>query len=178
MVVARALHTSVRMSSNEQTTRWRPRWTRALARSAASALIALAQRVGGKTLLGVPVSAAILTRVITVTPQQPLDEVAQLFVSGRIVHVPVIDHGRAVSVITRGDVAVGLARVGPHGTVSAAPSHHVVSVTPSDSLVDVLEQLEARPEAIVVVIDHDGPVGVLTADAVAAYLHDAARRTV
>ncbi len=166
------------MSSTAQTTPWWSRWSGTLARGATSALLALAQRVGGKTLLGVPVSAAILTRVTAVTPQQPLDEVAQIFVSGRVVHVPVIDHGRAVSVITRGDVAAGLARLGPHGTVSAAPSHHVVSVTPSDSLVDVLARLEAKPDAVAVVIDHHGPVGVLTADAVAAYLHDAARRTV
>ena len=154
------------------------RWARALARGTASLLTSLARRAGGPTLLGVPVSAAILTRVVAAHPQQPLDEVAQLFVSGRVAHVPVIDHGRPVSVITRGDVAAGLARVGPHGTVSAAPSHHVVAVTPSDSLAHVLVQLEAMPDSIAVVIDHDQPVGVLTAYEVAAYLDDVARRTV
>lgn len=89
-----------------------------------------------------------------------------------------IDRGRAVSVITRADVAAGLARVGPHGMVSAAPSHHVVAVTPSDSLAHVLAQLEAMPESIAVVLDHDQPVGVLTAYEVAAYLDDVARRNV
>ena len=129
-------------------------------------------------MLGVPVSAAILTRVITVTPHQPLDEVAQLFVAGQLVHAPVIDHGRAISVITRGDVAAGLARCGPHGTVSAAPSHHVVSVAPSDLLSHVLARLEATPDAVAVVVNHGEPVGVLTAQSVAAYLDDLARRTV
>jgi predicted transcriptional regulator len=164
------------MSPNEQKASWWARWARALTRGAASALTLLARRAGGPTLLGVPVSAAILTRVVATHPQQSLDEVAQLFVSGRVVHVPVIEHGRAVSVITRGDVAAGLARLGPHGTVSAAPSHHVVAVTPSDSLAHVRVRLEADPDSIAVVIDHDRPVGVLTADEVAAYLDDVARR--
>ncbi len=166
------------MSPNAQNASCWSRWAHALARGAASALTSLARRVAGPTLLGVPVSAAILTRVATAHPQQPLDEVAQLFVSSRVTHVPVIDRGRAVSVITRGDVAAGLARVGPHGTVSAAPSHHVVAVTPSDSLAHVLVRLEALPDSIAVVIDHDQPVGVLTAYEVAAYLDGVARRTV
>ncbi|MEO7730562.1 MAG: CBS domain-containing protein [Kofleriaceae bacterium] len=166
------------MSPNAQKASCCSRWARTLARGAASLLTSLARRAAGPTLLSVPVSAAILTRVAWAHPQQPLDEVAQLFVSGRVAHVPVLDRGRAVSVITRGDVAAGLARVGPQGTVAAAPSHHVVAVTPSDSLAHVLAQLEATPDSIAVVIDHDQPVGVLTAYEVAAYLDDVARRTV
>jgi CBS domain-containing protein len=166
------------MSSHERYTSCWSRWARTLGRGAASVLTSIARRVGGPTLLGVPVSAAILTRVVSAHPQQPLDEVVQLFVSGKVAHVPVIDGGRAVSVITRGDVAQGLAQLGPHGTVSSAPSHSVVSVTPSDSLAHVLAQLEALPDSVAVVIDHDLPVGVLTASQVAAYLHDVARRTV
>jgi predicted transcriptional regulator len=166
------------MSPNAQKPSCWSRWARTLARGAASALTAIARRAGGPTLLGVPVSAAILTRVVAAHPQQPLDEVAQLFVSGHVVNLPVIDQGRAVSVITRSDVAAGLARLGPHATVSAAPSHHVVAVTPSDSLAHVLIRLEASPDSIAVVIDHDRPVGVLTAYEVAAYLDDVARRTV
>ena len=166
------------MSPNAQNTSCWSRWARTLARGASSLLTSLAKRAAWPAWLGVPVSAAILTRVVAAHPQQPLDEVAQMFVSGRVAHVPVIDHGRPVSVITRGDVAAGLARVGPHGPVSAAPSHHVVAVTPSDSLAHVLVQLEATPDSIAVVIDHDQPVGVLTAYEVAAYLDDVARRTV
>jgi CBS domain-containing protein len=123
----------------------------------------------------VPVSAAILTRVVAVRPEQTLDEAAQLLVSGRHDLLPVVDRGEPVGVITRQDVAAGLARVGPHGPIAAAPSHHVVTVVPSDSLAHVLERLHEMPDAVAVVIDHGGPVGVLTEATLIAYLDEAAR---
>jgi len=164
------------MCRNEQPESWWARWPQAAARYAVAAIGATVRRLGGPKLLSVPVSAAMLTRVATAHPQQPLDEVAQLFVTGRVVHVPVIDRGRPVSVITRGDVATGLASAGPHGTVASAPSHQAVAVTAIDSLRDVLDRLEAAPDAVAVVFDHGGAVGVLTAETVAQYLDDAARR--
>jgi CBS domain-containing protein len=125
--------------------------------------------------LGVPVSAAILTRVVTVRPEQSLDEVAQILVHGRQALLPVLDHGKPVAVISREDVAAGLKRSGPHATVAAAPSHHVVTVTPTDSLAHVLGRLQEMPDSVAVIVDHDGPVGLLTADAVRAYLDQAIR---
>ena len=145
--------------------RSKSRWSqliRGLANGVISALGSVAHRVGAPTLLGVPVSAAILTRVVAVRPEQPLEEVAQLFTAGRHDLLPVIDHGEPVAVITRQDIAAGLARVGPHAPVAAAPSHHVVTVVPSDSLAHVLERLHNTPDAIAVVVDHGRPVGLLT----------------
>jgi CBS domain-containing protein len=153
--------------------RW-SRWIGGLANGAISALTSVAHRVGAPTLVGVPVSAAILTRVVAVTPEQTLDEAAQLLVSGRHDLLPVVDHGEPVAVITRQDVAAGLARGGPHALVAAAPSHHIVTVVPSDSLAHVLERLQEMPDAVAVVVDHGGPVGVLTEQTLIAYL-DASR---
>ncbi len=120
-------------------------------------------------------SAVLLTRVAAVRPEQPLDEVAQLIVSGRHDLLPVIDHGKPVAVISRQDVATVLEQVGPHATVAAAPFHHVVTATPTDSLAHVLEQLHAMPDAVAVIVDHGRPVGLLTEQAVVAYLASAAR---
>jgi CBS domain-containing protein len=160
--------------------RSKSRWSRligGLANGAISALASVAHRVGAPTLVGVPVSAAILTRVVAVRPEQPLDEVAQLFTSGRHDCLPVIDHGEPVAVITRQDVATGLASVGPHAPVAAAPSHHVVTVVPSDSLAHVLERLQEAPDAVAVVVDHGKPVGLLTEETLIAYI-DRTRTTV
>jgi CBS domain-containing protein len=157
----------------------KPWWSRAAAAVTGGAMRGLARvarRLGAPTLIGVPVSAAILTRVAAVSPQQPLDEVAQLFVAGRHAHLPVVEDGRAVSVITRSDIAAGLAAVGPRAPVAAAPSHAVVAVTPSDSLAHVLERLHELPDAVAVVLDRGAPVGVLTAESLTAYLDDVARR--
>ena len=67
--------------------------------------------------------------------------------------------------------------VGPHAPVAAAPSHHVVTVMASDSLARVLERLQETPDSVAVVIDHGGPVGLLTEETLIAYL-DQARTTV
>lgn len=142
-----------------------------------AALGSVVRRYGAPTLLGVPVSAAILSRVAAVTPQQPLDEVAQLFVTGQHALLPVVDQGKTISVISRADVAEALAAGGPHAPVADVPSHHVLAVAPGDSLAHVLAQLQEVPGSVAVVIDHGAPVGVLTAESVASYLDDIARRT-
>jgi CBS domain-containing protein len=89
-----------------------------------------------------------------------------------------VEDGRPISVITRSDVAAGLAAAGPHAPVADAPSHHVVTVGPSDSLADVLARLGDVPDSIAVVVDHGAPVGVLTLETVEAYLDGATRRVV
>src|SRR6185503_2916862 len=156
--------------------RSKSRWSRLigdLANGAISALASVAHRVGAPTLVTVPVSAAILTRVVAVRPEQTLDEVAQLFTSGRHDQLPVVDHGEPVAVITRQDVANGLASVGPPARVAAAPSHQVVTVMSTDPLAQVLERLHESPDSVAVVLDHGGPVGLLTEETLIAYLDQA-----
>jgi Zn-dependent protease len=119
---------------------------------------------------GVPVSAAMLRRVETVTPEQPLEDAASLLLGGGLEQLPVIDHGRPVGVITRADVATALAHAGPDATVGGAPQHSIVMVSPGDSLDVVLDQLRQQPDAVVLVVDHGHPVGVLTPEHLAAYV--------
>jgi CBS domain-containing protein len=129
-------------------------------------------------IAGVPVSAAMLRRVEAVTPEQPLEDAAALLLRGGLNQLPVIDHGKAVGVITRGDVASALAHAGPDATVASAPQHAIVEVSPADSLDAVLDKLRQQPDSVALVIDHGLPVGVLTAEHLAAYvsLHNGARR--
>jgi Zn-dependent protease/CBS domain-containing protein len=120
---------------------------------------------------GVPVSAAMLRRVESVTADQPLEDAAALLVRGGLNQLPVMDHGKAVGVITRGDVATALAHAGPDATVATAPQHHIVTVSPADSLDVVLDQLRHEPDSVALVLDLAGaPVGVLTAEHLAAYV--------
>lgn len=117
----------------------------------------------------------MLSPLQTVTPEQHLEDVAALFVGGRNAELPVIEHGMPVAVVTRADVAQGLATNGPHASIAEAPRHDVFTVTPSDSLADVLDQLRAWPEAVAVVIDHGSPVGLLTYERLTAYIADQER---
>ncbi|HSD90358.1 MAG TPA: site-2 protease family protein [Kofleriaceae bacterium] len=121
-------------------------------------------------LAGVPVSAAMLRRVEAVTPDQPLEDAASLLLRGGLNQLPVIDHGKAVGVITRSDVASALAHARPDATVATAPRHEIVEVTPADSLDSVLERLREHPDSIALVLDEGLPVGVLTAEHLAAYV--------
>src|SRR6185503_18852334 len=99
-------------------------------------------------------SAAMLRRVGAVSPEQRLEDAATLMVSGGQNQVPVIDHGRPIGVLTRGDVASGLAQSGPDARVGAAPTHDVVTVDPGDPLDLVLDRLRQAPDAVAVVLDH------------------------
>lgn len=121
-------------------------------------------------IAGVPVSAAMLRRVDAVTPEQPLEEAAAMLLRGGLNQLPVIDHGKAVGVITRGDVATALAHAGPDATVASAPQHAIVEVSPGDSLESVLDKLRQQPDSVALVVDHGLPVGVLTAEHLAAYV--------
>lgn len=129
-------------------------------------------------ITGVPVSAAMLRRVEAVSSDQPLEDAAALLLRGGLNQLPVIDHGKAVGVITRSDVATALAHAGPDATVASAPQHNVIAISPADSLDAVLDRLREEPDSVGLVVDPaDGsPIGVLTAEHLAAYVAMHSRR--
>jgi len=135
-----------------------------------SVLSRMARRLGYPALATVPVSAVFLNRVDTVSVEQPLEDVAQLLVAGRRAQVPVVDGDRPVGVVTRDDLAVAVQELGPHAAVAAVPRRAVLTVSPSDSLEDVLVRLRADPDTVAVLVDHGAPVGVVTFERLLQYL--------
>ena len=119
---------------------------------------------------GVPVSAAMLTRVDTIGPEAPLEDAAALLLSGGHDQLPVIDHGRPIGVLTRRDLAQGLATAGRDATVAAAPTHGIVTVESTDSLDLVLDRLRESPDSVALVVDHGVTVGMVTAETLARYV--------
>jgi CBS domain-containing protein len=156
--------------SNHSEHSWLRQALVALVDDATRALVRIGRRLNGSALATVPVSAVMLSRVDTVSVEQPLEEVAQLLVAGHHERLPVVDHGAPVGVLTRSDVATGLQRSGPHAPVSEAPRHDVVTVAPSDSLVEVLGKLRETPDAVALVVDRGAPVGLLTVEHLEAYV--------
>ena len=136
-------------------------------------LTTVARKLGTPALATVPVSAAMLTRLPVVKPEQPLEDVALLFLGGRNAELAVVEHGLPVGVVTRDDVAEGIERRGPHAQISDAPHHDVLTVSPSDSLADVLDQLRDTPDRVAVVVDHGETVGLLTFEKLVAYVEAA-----
>jgi CBS domain-containing protein len=86
-----------------------------------SVLSRISRRLGCPALASVPVSAAILNRVATVSVEQPLEDVAQLLVAGRRSEVPVVDGDKPVGVVTRGDLATAVRALGPRAPVADVP---------------------------------------------------------
>jgi Zn-dependent protease len=127
-------------------------------------------------LAGVPVSAAMVRRVEIVSPDEPLEHAASILLGGGQNQIPVVDHGRPIGVLTRGDVADALSHTGPETPVSAAHTHQIVTVQPSDPLDAVLDRLRQTPGSVAVVVDHGAAVGVVTAESVAAYAEMHSRR--
>ncbi len=141
-------------------------WTWRLGRFLAT----MAKRLQYPALASVPVSAALLSRVNTISPDQTLEDACQQLVALRVSQLPVIDHGRALGVVTRDAVAHALAEAGPRGTISMAETRQVVQVDPSEPAAEVLAKLRQHPDAIALVVDHGSPVGLVTAGELAAYL--------
>ena len=54
--------------------------------------------------LDAPVSQAMSTDVVSATPETPLDDVQNLFAAHKINHVPVLQDGELVGVVTLADV--------------------------------------------------------------------------
>ena len=150
--------------------RRRRSWIGGIAHAVLRKLSGLARRVGAPALATVPVSVVMLSRIHTVTLDQPLEDVVRLLLGGRQTHLPIVDHDRAIGVVTRADVAAALRRVGPSGVVACAPHHDVFTVTPADALDEVRARLRAAPDAIALVVDHGSPVGMLTAADLDAYV--------
>lgn len=151
---------------------WR-RWSwrlGALADGAMRVLGGLAKQLKYPALASVPVSAAMLHRVATVSPDESLEDVAQILVASRLTELPVVDHGRLIGVVTRDDIATGVQVAGPRAPLRSAPCHAVFTVGPGDSLPDVLARLRATPGTLALVVDHGAPVGLLTVEHLAAYL--------
>src|SRR5262245_27789282 len=108
-------------------------WRRVLASCAGSAVRVfsrLARRLGYPALAAVPVGAVMLTKLQTVSIEQPLEDVAQVLVAGRHDQLPVVADGTPVGVVTRDDIAHGVEQSGPHAPLAAAPRHDALVVTP------------------------------------------------
>lgn len=57
----------------------------------------------GGSALDNPVSRHMTTKVVTCTPEADLDEVMETMTEGRFRHVPVVEDGRLVGIISIGD---------------------------------------------------------------------------
>ena len=58
----------------------------------------------GRSSIGTPVSEIMSAHVITVTPQQNIDHCMALMTEGRLRHLPVVDNGQLLGLLSIGDL--------------------------------------------------------------------------
>ncbi len=58
----------------------------------------------GPAALGAPVAEVMTRRVVTCDRNETIAEIMERITSGRFRHVPVIEHGRLVGIVSIGDV--------------------------------------------------------------------------
>ena len=121
------------------------------------------------SLVDVPVSAAMSRQIDSVTPDESLEDAARLLVSTGQQQLPIVDRGEMVGVLTRADLAEGIAGAGARSPVGQAPRHRAVTVSIDDPLEGVFDQIVHADDAIAVVFDHGAPVGVVTAEQLATF---------
>ena len=120
-------------------------------------------------LSGIPVSAAMMTNFETVTPQDSLDHVSHLILSGAQQDFPVLDQREVVGVITRSDLLKALARKDVL-SVNEIMLRDFPIAHASDMLETALQRLQSSPCPTMPVVQSGSLVGLLTAENLGEFL--------
>ncbi len=119
---------------------------------------------------GIPVSRAMLTDFQTLSPEDTLDRVVQLILSGSQQDFPVVEEGHAVGVLTRGDLLVALAQQGQQSQVKDVMRRDFQTVDSSEMLETAFTRLQSC-ECHTLPVERNGRlVGLLTMDNVGEFI--------
>jgi acetoin utilization protein AcuB len=110
---------------------------------------------------------------LTINKGRPLAAAQALMREHRIRHLPVLEGGQVVGVLSERDVLLVESMPGVNPTVirvEEAMVQNVFQVSPDDPVADVVETMIDRKLGSAVVVDHDRTVGVFTTiDALRAF---------
>ncbi len=119
---------------------------------------------------GIPVQRAMLTDFRTVSPDDPLERVVELILSGWQQDFPVIEGGRITGVLTRNDLLNALAQQGTGRFVREVMQRQFEVVDAAEMLENVLPRLQACACHSMPVVRGDELVGLLTMDNIGEFM--------
>jgi Zn-dependent protease/CBS domain-containing protein len=129
---------------------------------------------------GVPVSAAMMTRFATLTPDAHVDEAVQTLLQTSQSEFPVVDAaGKPVGLLGRGDLIRALKQLGPDARVADAMSATMPTIGHRRCLDEAFRLLQEKSAPAVAVVDGDGRLtGLVTSETIGEMLmlHDAGAR--
>jgi Zn-dependent protease/CBS domain-containing protein len=115
-------------------------------------------------LVGIPVRSAMLTDFRTLAPDDALGRAVDMVIAGSQHDFPVIDAGRPVGLLTRTELAKGLAKDGAASPVAPWMTRNLRVVDPFEMVDAVVNRLREDESAVLVVDKHDKLVGMLTSE--------------
>ena len=115
---------------------------------------------------GVPVLAATMTQIASLTPDAPIDEAVQTLLRTSQSEFPVVDgERRPVGVLGRSDIIRALKTLGPDARVREAMNATLPTMEKRRPLEEALTLLQDKSAPAVAVVDADGRlVGLVTAE--------------
>jgi CBS domain-containing protein len=123
-----------------------------------------------RALAGVPIERAMITEFRTLSPTDRLGRAAELVVSGFQRDFPVVDAGRAVGVLTRGDIIRGLSENGPLSPLGLVMHSDFTTADPAEMLEVVLPRMESRRARSVMVVRGGAVVGMVTTESIGEFV--------
>jgi len=119
---------------------------------------------------GIPVSTATVTDFRSLSPRDSLQQALEHVLGGFQHDFPVVEQGRLVGVLTRGDLLTNLAQKGPQARVEEAMNERFQTADFSEMLELALSRLQSYKCLTLPVHRNGSLVGVLTMDNVGEFL--------
>jgi Zn-dependent protease/CBS domain-containing protein len=119
---------------------------------------------------GIPVSKAMITDFRSLRPTDSLEQAIEHVLAGFQHDFPVLEQGRLVGVLTRGDLLKNLAQKGRQAHVAEAMNERFETADPSEMLELALARLQSCHCRTLPVLRSGDQVGVLTMENVGEFL--------
>lgn len=121
---------------------------------------------------GVPVTAAMMTRLVTLTPDEHIDAAVETLLRTSQSEFPVVDSNeRPLGVLGRNELVRALRQYGPNAPVAETMHGAIPSVTQNSPLEDAFRLLQEKSAPAVAVVDDAGRlVGLVTLETVGEML--------
>jgi CBS domain-containing protein len=113
-------------------------------------------------LSGLSVRDGMITDFRRLLPTDPLSRAVDLTLAGFQQDFPVMDGERLLGVLTHGDVLKGLAERGKSSAVQEAMRRDFDTTSPSEPLDAALTRMRQGERRLLMVVDHEKVVGLLT----------------
>ncbi|RMF43607.1 MAG: CBS domain-containing protein [Planctomycetota bacterium] len=121
-------------------------------------------------LSGVPVREAMITEFHALRPDDTVQQAVDYILAGFQHDFPVVEDGRVVGILTRGDVTQTLARRGPDTPVGEIMQREFETIDPGDMLERAFEKLAACHCPTVPVVRDGQLVGLLNHENIGEFL--------